>query len=285
VHISRGSRVQPVFPVLSLAVFDPALSASGFVVGLLVGMTGVGGGALMTPMLILFFGIRPTTAVGTDLAYATLTKIVGAAAYVRRGQVNFPYIKWLAAGSVPGSLFSVFVLTPWLGRQGLDVESLTTNLLGIMLTLAGTISLLERRFFAGKLRDAAWVRHPAVQKSYKEVILIVGGAFIGTAVGLTSVGSGSILMAVLLLVSELNLLTLIGTDLVHATILLGAAGFAHLAKGNVEFDLLGALLMGSIPGIWTGSWLAQKVPTQPLRYALGLLLVVTGIKLLTGSGH
>ncbi|MFT4570820.1 MAG: putative membrane protein YfcA [Hyphomicrobiaceae bacterium] len=266
--------------VVSRAVFDPALSASGFVVGMLVGMTGVGGGALMTPMLILFFGIRPTTAVGTDLVYATLTKIVGTVAYVRRGQVNFPYIKWLAAGSVPGSLLSVFVLTPMLASTGIDVDHFTTTALGVMLTLAGTISLLERRFFAGKLRDSALVRHPSVQNRYKEVILVIGGAFIGIAVGLTSVGSGSILMAVLLLVSELNLLTLIGTDLVHATILLAAAGAAHLVKGNVDFELLGTLLLGSIPGIWTGSWLAQRIPTQPLRYALGMLLTATGLKLL-----
>lgn len=246
-------------------------------------MTGVGGGALMTPLLILFFGIRPTTAVGTDLAYATLTKVVGTVAYARRGQVNFPYIQWLAAGSVPGSLLAVFVIMPWLVELGIDVENLTTRALGTMLTLAGTISLLERKFFAGKLRDAAWVRHPSVQKRYKEVILVIGGGLIGMAVGLTSVGSGSILMAVLLLVSELNVLTLIGTDLVHATILLGTAGLAHFAQGNVDLELLGNLLIGSIPGIWFGSWLAQRIPTEPLRYVLSALLVATGIKLLTSG--
>lgn len=263
-------------------MWDPALSASGFLVGLLVGMTGVGGGALMTPMLILVFGVRPTLAVGTDLAYATITKTVGAAAYIRRGQVNFPYIRWLATGSVPGALISVFILTPWLHSAGVDLEHLTTTALGVMLSLAGGISLLERRYFRGQLRDSTLVRNPTVQKRYKEGLLVLGGLLIGLAVGMTSVGSGSLLMAVLLLVSELPLLTLVGTDLVHATILLGAAGIAHLYKGHVDFDLLIPLLMGSLPGIWAGTHLAQRVPTEPLRIALSVLLVATGLKLFFG---
>ncbi len=262
-------------------MFDPWLSVSGFVVGALVGMTGVGGGALMTPLLILFFGVRPTLAVGTDLAYATITKVFGSIAYVRRGQVNFPYIRWLVVGSVPGSLFAVLVLMPWLRDSGIDVESLISRALGLMLVAVGVISVLERRFFAGKLRDSYIIRNESVQKRFKEPILVLGGLVIGIGVGLTSVGSGSILMAVLLLVSELNVLVLIGTDIVHATILLGTAGAAHLVSGNVDVVMVATLLSGSIPGIWVGSRLAQIVPTNPLRYGLAILLAATGLKLLT----
>ncbi|TFH30043.1 MAG: sulfite exporter TauE/SafE family protein [Myxococcales bacterium] len=259
--------------------FDVALSASGFLVGLLIGLTGVGGGAVMTPLLILLFGVRPTMAVGTDLAYATITKIFGSAAYIRRGQVNFPYIRWLVVGSVPGALVAVFVLTPWLDRSGVDVETMTTRMLGWMLLAVGVISILERRFFEGALRDSAIIRSHAVQRRFKEPILVIGGLLIGVGVGLTSVGSGSLLMAVLLLVSELNILVLIGTDIVHATILLATAGCAHLIQGNVDIGLAAALLVGSIPGIWAGSRLAQVVPTTPLRYALAVLLAATGFKL------
>ncbi len=264
-------------------MFDPWLSVSGFVVGLMVGLTGVGGGALMTPLLILLFGVKPTTAVGTDLAYATITKSVGAFEYIRRGQVNFPYIRWLIVGSVPSSLFAVFVLMPRFEQAGVDVEALTAHALGVMLVTVGVISAIEHRFFAGRLRDSTIIRSDAVQRRYKEPILVIGGIFIGLAVGLTSVGSGAVLMAILLLVSELSVLVLIGTDLVHATILLGAAGAAHFVRGNVEVDLVAALLVGSIPGIWIGSRLAQRVPTTPLRYALAALLVVTGIKLVIGD--
>ena len=263
-------------------MLDPALILSGFIVGALVGLTGVGGGALMTPILILLYGVTPTTAVGTDLVYATVTKTFGSIAYIRRGQVNFPYVRWLAIGSVPGSLFAVLVLTPWFEHIGLDIEKLTTSALGIMLVVIGLVSIVEKKFFAGKLRDSELVRSEAVQHTYKEAILVVGGLLIGLGVGLTSVGSGSILMAVLLLFSELNVLVLIGTDIVHATILLAAAGAAHITRGNVEFPLVGALLVGSIPGIWIGSRLAQKVPTTMLRYALAVLLMVSGVKLAMG---
>lgn len=262
-----------------MSAFDPTVSATGFVVGLLIGMTGVGGGALMTPLLILLFGVRPTLAVGTDLAYATITKIFGSAAYIRRGQVNFPYIRWLVVGSVPGALLAVFVLTPWLDRNGVDIEAMTTRVLGWMLLAVGVIGILERRFFAGALRDSALIRSHAVQRRFKEPILVIGGLAIGVAVGLTSVGSGSLLMAILLLVSELDVLVLIGTDIVHATILLATAGCAHLVKGNVDIGLVATLLVGSVPGIWAGSRLAQVVPTTPLRYALALLLAATGFKL------
>lgn len=246
---------------------------------MLVGLTGVGGGALMTPLLILVFGIAPTTAVGTDLAYATITKIFASVSYIRRGQVNFPYIRWLVVGSVPSALFAVLWLLPWLREHGYDPESFITHLLGVMLLVVGVVNVLEHWFFSGQLRDSRLIRNRHVQKRFKEPILVAGGIVIGLGVGLTSVGSGSILMAILLLVSELPVLVLIGTDIVHATILLGAAGVAHWSEGNVDWAICLSLLVGSVPGVWAGSKLAQYVPTGPLRIGLALLLVGTGIKL------
>jgi uncharacterized membrane protein YfcA len=263
-------------------VFDPWLAASGFAVGLLVGLTGVGGGALMTPILILLFGVRPTLAVGSDLAYATITKVVGTAQYVRRGQVNFPYVRWLIVGSVPSSILAVWVVSPWLDRNGVDVERLTTHALGVMLVAVAVLALTEPWLIAGRLRNSRLIRSHAVQRRYKEPILVAGGVVIGLGVGLTSVGSGSVLMAILLLVSELDLLVLIGTDIMHATILLAAAGTAHWVKGNVEWGLVLALLVGSLPGVWLGSRLSQVVPRAPLRAALALILAATGLKLLVG---
>ena len=258
---------------------DPWLALSGFVVGALVGLTGVGGGALMTPLLILFFGVRPTLAVGSDLAYATITKVVGSIQYVRRGQVNFPYIRWLIIGSVPASVLAVSVLGPAFRARGVDVEHVTTHALGVMLVAVAALTLIEPWLYAGGLRDSRLIRSHAVQRRYKEPILVAGGLVIGTGVGLTSVGSGAVLMAIFLLVSELDLLVLIGTDIVHATILLGAAGIAHWLQGNVELPLVAALLVGSVPGVWVGSRLSPHAPRGPLRAALAVILGATGLKL------
>ena len=151
-----------------------------------------------------------------------------------------------------------------------------------MLLIVGVVSILEQWLFNGQLRDSRWIRNRHVQKRFKEPILVLGGAVIGLGVGLTSVGSGSMLMAVLLLVSELPILVLIGTDIVHATILLGAAGAAHWWQGHTDWLIVFALLVGSVPGVWVGSKLSQYVPANPLRVLLALILAGTGIKLFLG---
>jgi hypothetical protein len=259
---------------------DPLLWLGGFVVGVLVGLTGVGGGALMTPLLILLFGVRPTLAVGSDLAYATITKLVGSVAYLRREQVNFPYVRWLIVGSVPASVLTVSHLAPWLANRGIDLEQLTSRGLGAMLAVVALVTVAEPWLYGGRLRDSRLIRGDVVQKRFKEPILVAGGILIGTAVGLTSVGSGTILMAILLVVSRLDLRVLIGTDIVHATILLAAAGAAHWWRGNVEPGLVLGLLAGSVPGVWAGSRLVSVVPQRALRGGMAVILGATGAKLL-----
>jgi uncharacterized membrane protein YfcA len=236
----------------------------------------------MTPLLILLFGVQPTVAVGSDLAYATLTKVVGSVEYIRRRQVNFPYVRWLILGSVPGSVLAVTVGAPWLASRGVDVERLTAGALGVMLIVIALLTLSERWLYGGRLRNSRVIRSDAVQRRFKEPILVAGGLVIGAGVGLTSVGSGSLLMAILLLVSELDLLVLIGTDIVHATVLLAAAGAAHWVQGNVEPRLVLGLLAGSVPGVWLGSRLSQVVPSAPLRLLLAVILGATGLKLALG---
>lgn len=265
-------------------LFDPWLAATGFAVGIMVGLTGVGGGALMTPILILVFGVRPTLAVGTDLAYAAITKLVSSIQYLRRGQVNFPYVRWLVVGSVPTTLVTIWVVSPWISGAGIDLEHVTTRALGAMLFVVAVVTLTEPLLYGGRLRDSRIIRSHAVQSRFKEPILIAGGIVIGAGVGLTSVGSGSLLMAILLLVSELNILVLIGTDIVHAMILIAAAGTAHWIRGNVEFGLVGTLLVGSIPGAWIGSHLSPYVPRSILRMGLAIVLGATGLKLVTAGG-
>jgi uncharacterized protein len=260
-------------------MFDPSLAATGFVVGILVGLTGVGGGALMTPILILLFGVRPTLAVGTDLAYASVTKLVGAIQYLRRGQVNFPYVRWLVVGSVPATIATIWVVSPWMADAGIDLEQVTTRALGAMLVVVACLTLTEPLVYGGRLRNSRFIRSHAVKTRFKEPILVVGGIVIGAGVGLTSVGSGSLLMAILLLVSELDILVLIGTDIVHAMILIAAAGTAHWVRGNVEFRLVATLLVGSVPGAWVGSHLSPYVPRSILRMGLALVLGATGLKL------
>jgi uncharacterized membrane protein YfcA len=260
-------------------LFDPWLAATGFVVGVLVGLTGVGGGALMTPILILLFGVRPTLAVGTDLAYAAITKLVGSIQYLRRGQVNFPYVRWLVVGSVPATIATIWIVSPWIAGAGIDLEDVTTRALGVMLVVVACLTLSEPVLYGGRLRDSRFIRSHAVQSRFKEPILIAGGVVIGAGVGLTSVGSGSLLMAILLLVSELDILVLIGTDIVHAMILIGVAGTAHWVRGNVELGLVATLLIGSIPGAWAGSHLSPYVPRSILRMGLAIVLGATGIKL------
>jgi len=260
-------------------MLDPSLLVAGFCVGALVGLTGVGGGALMTPVLILLFGVRPTVAVGTDLAYAAITKLAGTVGYLRRREVNFPYVRWLIVGSVPASVLTVTFLVPRLDAAGVDLESLTTRTLGLMLLAVSVVTLAEPFFYNGALRDSRLIRSYAVQKRFKEPILVVGGCLVGIGVGLTSVGSGAVLLAVLLLVSELDLLVVIGTAMAHATILVAAAGVAHWVRGNIQVDLLIPLLAGSLPGVWLGTHLAPRVPRAPLRAGVAILLGLTGARL------
>ncbi len=257
---------------------DPLSAAAGFGVGLMVGMTGVGGGALMTPILVLLFGVAPAAAVGTDLWFAALTKLVGGVVHQARGSVDWQVLHRLLAGSLPASVLTLLWLhlanVPQLGH-GLMLKALGGV---ILLTALATMLRGQLHAFGQALRTRAPVRFLQVQPA----MTVLAGATIGFLVTLTSVGAGALGVVMLLYLYPLRMTPsrLVGTDIVHAIPLTMVAGTGHLLMGNVDLSLLGNLLLGSIPGVVCGAQLGHRVPEAALRAAIALVLTAVGIRLL-----
>ena len=245
---------------------DPALALAGVVVGFMVGLTGMGGGALSTPILILFFGIKPAVAVGTDLVASVVMKVFGSAVHVRHRTIRWDLVKWLCIGSVPGALAAAFVL--WrLGPAASD--SVVMRAVGVAL-IAAAVSSLARFVFR---HDGARTAPPAV--------IVVVGLVAGFMVGLTSVGSGSLVVASLVfLVPGLNSRELVGTDLVQGLILVSVAAAAHVSLGSFSLATLSSLLVGAIPAVLVGAHFSARAPDKLVRPALAIVLFSTGLKLL-----
>lgn len=249
----------------------------GFVVGFLVGLTGIGGGSVMTPLLILVGGVRPLVAVGTDLAYSAITKAVGAGVHWRQGTVDLRIAWHLGIGSIPAALAGVAFIV-WIkgGAENGALDRFITRALAVALILVAS-NLLLRSFPKRKPADAK-VGMPAKRQ---KTLTILAGAGIGLLVGLTSVGSGALIAAALAtLYPRLPLSRIVGTDVFHATFLVAAAGVAHFGLGSIDVALLGPLLIGSLPGVWWGSRFAVVVPDKVLRPILAILLVGVAYKLL-----
>jgi len=253
---------------------DPAIVLFGLGIGVLVGMTGMGGGSLMTPLLILIFGISPTTAIGTDIFYAAVTKTVGGWRHLKMKTVNMDLVKWLALGSVPSAVGGV-LLVSWLQTQvGEDrLDELVYAVLGGTLLMVGIITLARALI----LRNLIDERDRFEIERRHKVAAIVIGATTGFVIGITSAGSGTVIAILLIAVYRLSPKKVVGTDVFHAAILLWAAGIAHWVGGNVDFVLAGNILLGSIPGVVIGASLSDKAPQGFLRTALGLVLVGSGI--------
>lgn len=255
---------------------DFLFTLSGFTVGVIVGLTGVGGGALMTPLLVLLFGVPPATAVGTDLLYAGLTKAGGTVAHARQGHVDWSITRRLALGSVPAAVVTILLLSQ-LPRQSAAMTQTISLTLGIALILtAGAI------FFGRNLRTYALNHTDALFRRHLKGTTIVTGAVIGVLVSISSVGAGALGVAALFfLYPHLVPKQIVGSDVAHAVPLTLVAGLGHWWLGSIDWALLGALLAGSLPGIWIGSRLSAKVPEQILRRLLGLMLVLIGSKLIS----
>jgi len=253
-----------------------AYAFSGLVVGFIVGLTGVGAGALMTPLLVLVFGVPPAVAVGTDLLYASITKGAGAWVHARRGNVDWGLVCWLAAGSVPAALLTLAVL------KTLDVGSrqfsvlVTTALGGALVLTALSLVFKERlRFGRSRAGDA-----PTRAGGFRISATVATGAALGALVTLTSVGAGALgMVALIALYPRLPAATLVGSDIAHAVPLTLVAGLGYAALGNVDFHLLASLLAGSLPGIYLGSHAAGRMPERALRYVLAAVLFLIGGKL------
>ncbi len=259
---------------------DVAFIFAGFFVGLVVGLTGVGGGSLMTPILIFFFGVKPHLAVGTDLLFAAFTKLGGTVRLARQRVIDWRIVGSLSAGSIPAALITLYVLHR-VGPANPAVQGLMTSTLGaaLLLTAAATLykavrgKALPATLVAGQEAAAARPRHWSLP--------LLLGALVGTLVTLTSVGAGAIGVSVLLIVYPLlPLPRIVAADIAYAVPLTLVAGLGHASLGSVDWSLLTLLLAGSLPGIWLGTHLMHRINERVVRSALSVLLAWAGIKLI-----
>jgi hypothetical protein len=256
-------------------VIDFPYSIAGFAVGAIVGLTGVGGGSLMTPLLVLGFGVPPVTAVGTDLLYAGFTKAGGTLAHGVKGHVDWRIAGLLAAGSVPATLLAIAALSI-LPPASPATRLVVSTTLGVMLVLTALALAFRGRLLAWAQRhgDNAWIAR------HQTAATITTGAFIGAAVTFSSVGAGAVgVTALVLLFPALATVRIVGTDIAHAIPITLLAGAGHAFLGNVNWVLLGTLLLGSIPGILVGSHLAARLPERLVRHSLVAVLLLAGTKL------
>src|SRR5436305_1287808 len=255
---------------------DPFIILFGFGVGILVGTTGIGGGSLMTPILILIFGFKPVTAVGTDLAYGAVTKTVGGWRHLRNKTVDMKLSAWIAVGSVPAAIGGVVVLhvaeKAW--GKGFD-DALLIAVAGALL-LTGIVMLARLLFPNGERNE---VESSPLTRRHK-ITAVMLGASVGFVLGVTSAGSGSLIAVGLIMAFKLTPRRVVGTDVFHAAVLLWAAAIAHIIAGNVDFGLAGTILIGSIPGVWVGSGLVVRLPVGVMRATLAIVLLAAGLALL-----
>ena len=256
-----------------LALYDPLYTLTGFVVGLIVGVTGVGGGALMTPALVLLFGVHPATAVGTDLLYAGLTKAAGTAVHGRNQTVDWRVTGRLAAGSLPASLATLAVLHA-LGVSGDAAASIISKALAVALLFTAAAIVIGMRD-----RQRPEEREPTIPRDGRATIAL--GVALGFLVTISSVGAGAVgVTALMILYPRMPIVHIVGSDIAHAVPLTLVAGLGHVFLGSVDWAMLASLLLGSIPGIVLASHYAPRVPDRWMRPALALILTVVAVKLL-----
>jgi uncharacterized membrane protein YfcA len=254
-----------------------AYAFSGLLVGVLVGLTGVGGGSLMTPLLVLLFGIHPSTAVGTDLLFAAVTKTVGTTIHSAGKTVDWRIVGRLAAGSVPATLLSLLALSHF-GMSSKAVTHAISLTLGVALVLSAATLLFKERIILFISR-----KYPDFDGAASARATILVGFALGILVSLSSVGAGALgTIALIILYPRLPIARIVGSDIAHAVPLTLLAGLGHWILGTINFALLGSLLVGSVPGIIIGSYSARFAPEKALKFALGAILAVVGVKMLAG---
>jgi uncharacterized membrane protein YfcA len=245
-------------------------------------MTGIGGGALMTPLLVLFVGTPPVTAVGTDLAYGAVTKTVGGIKHWKQKTIDFPLSWWMAVGSVPaaiGGVYVIGVLERHLG--GKAFESFMLYCLAGAIAFTGVMSLIRANFLKQLISRE---RDSVKMETRHKVVAVLLGLSVGFILGITSAGSGSLIALGLIMIFRLSPYRVVGTDIFHAAILLWAAAIAHVVAGNVDYRLAGTILIGSVPGVWLGSSLSIRLPAGTLRTVLGVVLIGAAMGLGSKAG-
>ncbi|OTG62007.1 hypothetical protein B9T29_09760 [Acinetobacter sp. ANC 3903] len=258
---------------------------AGVLVGFCVGITGVGGGSLMTPILISLFKIEPHIAIGTDLLYAAISKFCGSMVHAKKMNIVWPIVIWLAVGSIPASFATHWVLENYLSQSS-SYKSVLTMVLGFMLTLTG-VSIIFRghieRFFTKFRKDEPLDMTQDLEKvnfqaKNKRAYIVIMGIILGVFVTLSSVGAGAFgIMALVLMFPNLPMIRIIGSDVVHAVLLTLVAGLGHMSSGNVDLHLLGWLLVGSIPAIVVGTLISSRLPEKIIRKILGITLFALGM--------
>ena len=255
---------------------DVLFVISGFGVGVLVGLTGVGGGALMTPLLIFGFGVAPAVAVGTDLMFAAITKANGVWVHARQHSVEWRVVRWMLLGSLPASLITLLILRQVDLQTGVAQDVMTTTL-GLALIVSAGALIFRHRLAQD---DTGFAHDETGRKT--QVATVLTGIVLGVLVTVTSVGAGALGAAVLFwLYPRMKAVRVVGTDLAHAVPLATVAGLGHWHLGTVDWILLGSLLIGSLPGIYIGSRLSARVPEIWLRSVLAILLLGIGVRLVT----
>jgi hypothetical protein len=235
----------------------------------------------MTPLLILVFGTAPVTAVGSDITYAAVTKSVGGWRHLRLRTVNLGLSLWLALGSVPAAIAGVWVIE-WLhDRYGKDLDDIVLTMLAVALIVVGVVVLVRALFMTSAVNGE---RESFELTRRNKIAAVAIGASTGFVIGLTSAGSGTLIAVFLIAYYRMVPRNVVGTDVFHAAILLAAAAIAHIVGGNVDFGLVGAILIGSIPGVWIGSHLVVRLPTGVLRTALGAVMIAAALGLFRKSG-
>jgi uncharacterized membrane protein YfcA len=251
-------------------------TVSGFLVGGIVGVTGVGGGSLMTPLLVLLFGVSPATAVGTDLLYASLTKSLGGWVHGRNATVDWRVVGLMSLGSLPAALLTILLLR-WLALDEGHLHRLITGVLSVALLATASALLLKEWIRKFAFRRA---REHTAPPLWLPAATVITGAVVGMLVTVSSIGAGVLgTVALLFLYPRMLPARVVGTDIVHAVPLTAVAGLGHMMLGTVDFLLLGSLLLGSLPGIYLGSRLSARVPEKMLRTILAVILLVIGLKM------
>ena len=274
---------------------DYRISLVGLLIGFLVGLTGMGGGSLLAPIMILFFHIPPVWAVGTDIAYSTVTKALGSVVHIRQKNVNFKVALWLACGSVPATLLSVGLVQYIRKHYGAVVNGVILHALGFTLVLVAILLILKpfiMRYFDQRRLEkqkqealtgeiSSTERSKNWEKRYRPFVTAMVGAVVGFLVGLTSVGSGTlIIVSIAFLFPRLTSKELVGTDIFQAFMLLASGAIAYLVAGTINWPIVGMLLIGSLPGVYLGSKSSKFIPERYMRPVLATVLAISGLKLI-----
>ncbi len=261
-------------------MIDPLYSLSGFAVGALVGMTGVGGGSLMTPLLILLFGVHPATAVGTDLLYAAATKTGGSLVHGYARSIDWRVVRRLATGSVPATLVTLAILSHF-NLSGDAARNLITLVLSVALLATAFVLVFGEAIVAAY---RARVAELDSQRTARNTVLV--GLVLGVLVSISSVGAGAIgVIALIMLYPQLPMARIVGSDIAHAVPLTLIAGTGHWMMGSVDWHIIGSLLAGSLPGIFVGSYFAVRVPERALRLVLATTLFVVASRIVYDQSH